>query len=124
MIRARSARLRRVVAVRTHAVSCARSCAATANLVATAMPCLHHAITGMASELTRRDTRECSRGRGGTMPPRARPAICGWRCGLRESRALAELAAKLTGAFRARPAGRGGEVRGDDLSPPLPQRRG
>src|SRR5207249_4054288 len=33
-----------------------RSCAATANLVATAMPCLHHAITGMASELTRRDT--------------------------------------------------------------------
>src|SRR5439155_18227769 len=30
---------------------------ATANLVATAMPCLHHAITGMASELTRRDTR-------------------------------------------------------------------
>jgi len=33
---------------------------------------------------------------------------------LRESRALAELAAKLTGAFRARPAGRGGEVRGDD----------
>src|SRR2546427_5613179 len=57
MIRARSARLRRVVAVRTHAVSCARSCAATANLVATAMPCLHHAITGMASELTRRDTR-------------------------------------------------------------------
>src|SRR5438128_4587375 len=56
MIRARSARLRRVVAVRTHAVSCARSCAATANLVATAMPCLHHAITGMASELTRRDT--------------------------------------------------------------------
>src|SRR5207253_3359878 len=47
----------RVVAVRTHAVSCARSCAATANLVATAMPCLHHAITGMASELTRRDTR-------------------------------------------------------------------
>src|SRR5436309_15386092 len=58
MIRARSAGLRRVVAVRTHAVSCARSCAATANLVATAMPCLHHAITGMASELTRRDTRE------------------------------------------------------------------
>src|SRR5207247_10381577 len=57
MIRARSARLRRVVAARTHAVSCARSCAATANLVATAMPCLHHAITGMASELTRRDTR-------------------------------------------------------------------
>src|SRR5439155_11742428 len=56
MIRARSARLRRVVAARTHAVSCARSCAATANLVATAMPCLHHAITGMASELTRRDT--------------------------------------------------------------------
>src|SRR5207247_9556290 len=52
-----SARLRRVVAARTHAVSCARSCAATANLVATAMPCLHHAITGMASELTRRDTR-------------------------------------------------------------------
>src|SRR5207249_7226797 len=44
------------VAVRTHAVSCTRSCAATANLVATAMPCLHHAITGMASELTRRDT--------------------------------------------------------------------
>src|SRR5438132_6881488 len=57
MIRARSARLRRVVAARTHAVSCARSCAATANLVVTAMPCLHHAITGMASELTRRDTR-------------------------------------------------------------------
>src|SRR5205809_8054101 len=56
MIRARSARLRRVVAARTHAVSCARSCAATANLVVTAMPCLHHAITGMASELTRRDT--------------------------------------------------------------------
>src|SRR2546425_6334833 len=56
MTRARSARLRRVVAARTHAVSCARSCAATANLVATAMPCLHHAITGMASELTRRDT--------------------------------------------------------------------
>src|SRR5438552_12663703 len=59
MIRARSARLRRVVAARTHAVSCARSCAATANLVATAMPCLHHAITGMASELTRRDTSDC-----------------------------------------------------------------
>src|SRR5207253_10280882 len=57
MIRARSARLRRVVAVRTHAVSCAPSCAAAANLLATAMPCLHHAITGMASELTRRDTR-------------------------------------------------------------------
>src|SRR5207247_8764672 len=56
MIRARSARLRRVVAARTHAVTCARSCAATANLVVTAMPCLHHAITGMASELTRRDT--------------------------------------------------------------------
>src|SRR5437899_1377479 len=56
MIRARSARLRRVVAARTHAVSCARSRAATANLVATAMPCLHHAITGMASELTQRDT--------------------------------------------------------------------
>src|SRR5438552_1638945 len=37
MIRARSARLRRVVAARTHAVSCARSCAATANLVATAI---------------------------------------------------------------------------------------
>src|SRR2546425_8588158 len=51
MIRARWARLRRVVAVRPHAVSCTRSCAATANLVATAMPCLHHAITGMASEL-------------------------------------------------------------------------
>src|SRR5437667_1967290 len=69
MIRARSARLRRVVAVRTHAVSCARSCAATANLVATAMPCLHHAITGMASELTRRDTSEarCSL-RGGDLP--------------------------------------------------------
>src|SRR5439155_5799060 len=63
MIRARSARLRRVVAVRTHAVSCARSCAATANLVATAMPCLHHAITGMASELTRRDTSHLA-GRG------------------------------------------------------------
>src|SRR2546422_3314835 len=58
MIRARSARLRRVVAARTHAVSCARSCAANANLVATAMPCLHHTITGMASELTRRDTRD------------------------------------------------------------------
>src|SRR6266436_5130802 len=57
MIRARSARLRRVVAARTHAASCARSCAPTANLVATAMPCLHHAITGMASELTRRNTR-------------------------------------------------------------------
>src|SRR5207247_6158221 len=69
MIRARSARLRRVVAVRTHAVSCARSCAATANLVATAMPCLHHAITGMASELTRRDTsgpRTPWRGDGGS----------------------------------------------------------
>src|SRR5438876_5613460 len=59
MIRARSARLRRVVAARTPAVGCARSCAATANLVATAMPCLHHAITGMASELTRRDTSPC-----------------------------------------------------------------
>src|SRR5947209_16595664 len=64
MIRARSARLRRVVAARTHAVSCARSCAATANLVATAMPCLHHAITGMASELTRRDTRSVTRDGG------------------------------------------------------------
>src|SRR5437899_3255876 len=64
MIRARSARLRRVVAARTHAVSCARSCAATANLVATAMLCLHHAITGMASELTRRDT--------STQPPQVR----------------------------------------------------
>src|SRR5207302_3708124 len=56
MIRARSARLRRVVAARTHVVSCARSLAATANFVATAMPSLHHAIIRMASELTRRDT--------------------------------------------------------------------
>src|SRR5947199_7988705 len=57
MMRARSARLRRVVAARTHVVSCARSSAATANFVATAMPSVHHATTRMASELTRRDTR-------------------------------------------------------------------
>src|SRR5436309_15520960 len=57
MMRARSARLRRVVAARTHAVSGARSSAATANFVATAMPSVHHTTTRMASELTRRDTR-------------------------------------------------------------------
>src|SRR5437763_12839041 len=56
MMRARSARLRRVVAARTHVVSCARSSAATANFVATAMPSVHHTTTRMASELTRRDT--------------------------------------------------------------------
>src|SRR5437870_4343075 len=75
MIRARSARLRRVVAARTHVVSCARSLAATANFVATAMPSLHHAIIRMASELTRRDTRwSLSTTRQGSCPvsrPRA-----------------------------------------------------
>src|SRR5437870_6341168 len=75
MIRARSARLRRVVAARTHAVSCARSCAATANLVVTAMPCLHHAITGMASELTRRDTRLAEKLLARPQPLRAAPRI-------------------------------------------------